>query len=85
MIIFYKLYYIMPAKKQLKVVKCIRKKIEDVMHEYKKHSLKRRDGKNVKSRKEAIAIALNMSRDNCNNKKSKSSKRKSSKRKSSKK
>jgi hypothetical protein len=73
----------MPAKKQSKVVKCIKKKIEDVMHEYKKHSLKRRDGKNVKSRKEAIAIALNMSRDNCN--KRKSSKRKSSKRKSSKK
>jgi hypothetical protein len=72
----------MPAKKQLKVVKCIRKKIEDVMHEYKKHSLKRRDGKNVKSRKEAIAIALNISRDNCNKK---SFKRKSSKRKSSKK
>ncbi len=45
--------------------KCIKKKVEVVMHEYKKSSLKRRDGKNVKSRKEAVAIALNVAKKKC--------------------
>jgi hypothetical protein len=48
--------------------KCIKKKVEVVMHEFKKGSLKRRDGKIVKSRKEAVAIALNVAKKKCNKK-----------------
>lgn len=54
-----------------KEVKCQRKKVEVVMHEYKEGSLKRRNGKPVKARKEAIAIALNVARKKCSKKKSK--------------
>jgi hypothetical protein len=68
----------MPVRKQSKVVKCIRKKIEDVMHEYKIHSLKRRNNKPVKSRKEAIAIALSVSKQKCTRKTSKKISRKTS-------
>ena len=31
--------------------KCIKKKVEKVMHEFKEGSLKRRNGKTIKSRK----------------------------------
>ncbi len=43
-----------------KEVNCERKKVKVVMHEYKEGSLKRRNSKPVKSRKEAVAIALNV-------------------------
>jgi hypothetical protein len=49
--------------------KCIKKKIEKVMHEFKEGSLKRRDGKTIKSRKEAVAIALNVAKKKCSKKK----------------
>ncbi len=49
-----------------KVEKCQRKKVKTVMEEYKKGSLKRRNGKSVKSPKEAIAIALNVAKRKCN-------------------
>lgn len=58
-----------------KEVKCQRKKVEVVMHEYKEGSLKRRSGKKVKARKEAIAIALNVARRKCSKKKSKKSRK----------
>jgi hypothetical protein len=58
-----------------KTEKCQRKKIEVVMHEYKKGSLQRRNSKPVKSRKEAIAIALNIARRKCSKKKSKKSRK----------
>ncbi len=48
-----------------KVEKCQRKKVKVVMEEYKKGSLKRRNGKQVKSQKEAVAIALNVARKKC--------------------
>ncbi len=53
-----------------KVEKCQRKKVKTVMIfaqriEYKKGSLKRRDGKTIKAQKEAIAIALNVARKKC--------------------
>ncbi len=58
-----------------KEVKCERKKVKVVMHEYKEGSLKRRNSKPVKSRKEAVAIALNIARRKCSRKKSKKSKK----------
>jgi hypothetical protein len=58
-----------------KEVKCQRKKVEVVMHEYKEGSLKRRSGKTVKARKEAVAIALNVARRKCSKKKSRKSKK----------
>jgi len=48
-----------------KVEKCERKKVKKVMEEYKEGSLKLRNGKKVKSQKQAIAIALNVSRKKC--------------------
>jgi hypothetical protein len=54
-----------------KVEKCKRKKVELVMREYKEGSLKRRNGLKVKNPKEAIAIALNVSRKKCSRKSSK--------------
>ncbi len=48
-----------------KVEKCHRTKVKKVMEEYKKGSLKRRDGKTIKSQKEAVAIALNVARKKC--------------------
>ena len=48
-----------------KVEKCQRKKVKVVMEEYKEGSLKRRNGKSVKSQKEAIAIALNVAKKKC--------------------
>ncbi len=48
-----------------KVEKCQRKKVKVVMEEYKEGSLKRRNGKPVKSQKEAVAIALNVARKKC--------------------
>ena len=59
--------------------KCVQKKIGDIMHEYKKHSLKRRNNKPVKSRKEAIAIALNVSKRKCSKNTSKKTSRRKSK------
>jgi hypothetical protein len=38
-----------------------KKKVEKVMHEYKHHALKSGTGKKVKSRKQAIAIAMHES------------------------
>ena len=38
-----------------------KKKVEKVMHEYKHHTLKSGSGKKVKSRKQAIAIAMSES------------------------
>ena len=37
-------------------------KVEKVMHEYKEGELKTGSGRNVKSRKQAVAIALNEAR-----------------------
>jgi len=68
----------MPTRKQSKVVKCVQNKIGDIMHEYKKHMLKRRNNKPVKSRKEAIAIALSVSKQKCTRKTSKKTSKKSS-------
>lgn len=59
--------------------KCVQNKIGDIMHEYKKHMLKRRNNKPVKSRKEAIAIALNVSRRKCSKKNSRRKSKKTSK------
>ena len=53
-----------------KTEKCQQKKIKVIMHEYKEGSLKRRNSKKVKSRKEAVAIALNIARRKCSKKKS---------------
>ena len=48
----------MPAKKASKG----KGKVEKVMHEYKEGSLKSGSGGKVKSRKQAVAIALNEAR-----------------------
>jgi hypothetical protein len=48
-----------------KVEKCERKKVKKVMEEYKEGSLKLKSGKKVKSQKQAIAIALNVSKKKC--------------------
>jgi hypothetical protein len=48
-----------------KIEKCQRKKVKTVMEEYKEGSLKRRNGKAVKSQKEAVAIALNVAKKKC--------------------
>ena len=47
------------------IEKCKRKKVKVIMEEYKKGSLKRRNGKKVKSQKEAVAIALSISKKKC--------------------
>lgn len=47
------------AKKKTKS----QKKVSKVMREYKEHKLKSSSGKKVRSRKQAIAIALSEARD----------------------
>lgn len=43
--------------------KAAQKKVEDVMHEYKRGKLKMgKSGKTVKSRKQAVAIGLSMAK-----------------------
>ena len=48
-----------------KVEKCQRKKVKKIMEEYKEGSLKLKNGKSVKKRVQAVAIALNVARKKC--------------------
>ena len=48
-----------------KYEKCQKKKMNEVMHEFKKGKLKTRSNNKVKSRKQAIAMGLSMSNNVC--------------------
>lgn len=57
-------YIGMPRQRKRKYSKGAQKKVEKVMHEFKRGKLKMgRSGKKVKSRKQAIAIGLSEARE----------------------